>query len=51
MDNEFKDLKELCTPIADYIRKNYNPYTRIVISDTHIKVISDDKSIPVDEVK
>lgn len=44
---EFKDLEVACKPIIDYLRKNYNPYTSVVITDSQIKLVEDLAGIPI----
>ncbi len=35
MDNE---LIELCKPIVEYIKRNFDPYTEVCITDGSIKI-------------
>lgn len=41
-----KDLEELAKPLQNYIKKNYDPMTYIVIEDDRIRVIRDELYIP-----
>jgi len=33
-----KEISELCKPMQDYLRKNYDPYTEIVISEEDVYI-------------
>lgn len=43
---KIKEIEELAKPILEYIKKNYNPHTTIIINQDHIKVVVDEVSIP-----
>lgn len=34
----FKELDELCKPVVEYLRKNFNPHTEIVIATDFVTV-------------
>lgn len=40
-------IKELSKPLIDYIRENYNSYTRIEISSDCIRILEDKGYIPI----
>ena len=40
-------LEELCRPISDYLRNNYNIHSTVVITDDMIKLVRDEIGIPV----
>jgi hypothetical protein len=40
-------LEELCKPISDYLRENYDPYYSVVITDDSIRLTQDQIGIPV----
>lgn len=43
---KIKELEEISKPILEFLKKNYNPHTAVVISEDCIKVVSDEISIP-----
>lgn len=43
---KIKELEEISKPILEFVKKNYNPHTTVVISEDYIKVVSDEISIP-----
>lgn len=43
-----EELKQLCDPIVEYLRKNCDPYTEVHITDCKIRVTSVECGIPVD---
>lgn len=45
----FDELELIAKPIIEYIKKNYNPHTSIVISEESIKVVADEIYIPIIE--
>lgn len=46
---EIKKLEKLCIPIVEYLKKNYDPYCNIIISDHDIKLISTEIGIPINK--
>lgn len=44
---EFNKLTDLCKPVIDFIKQNYDQYTEIVITDDFIKVKNTSIGIPV----
>ncbi|WP_162832177.1 hypothetical protein [Clostridium hydrogeniformans] len=51
MDNlkEINELKNLCTPIVEYLKENYDPYCKVIISDNEIKLVSTKIGIPINQ--
>ena len=45
--NKIQEIEKLCAPIVEYLEKNYNPHCMVIINDSHIKLVSDEISIPV----
>jgi len=43
-----KNLEELCKPISNYLRNNYDPYVTVVITDSKIKLVRDEIGIPAE---
>lgn len=43
---KIKELEEISKPILEFVKKNYNLHTTVVISEDYIKVVSDEISIP-----
>lgn len=39
-------IKELAAPLVQLIRENYDPYTKIIITDTNIEVVTTELGIP-----
>jgi intracellular sulfur oxidation DsrE/DsrF family protein len=46
MEN-IKKLEELCRPIVNYLKENYNPHCEVVISQDAIRLVSTEIGIPV----
>ncbi|AND84231.1 hypothetical protein CTDIVETGP_1589 [Clostridium tyrobutyricum DIVETGP] len=44
---EINSLKELCNPIVDYLKNNYNPHCTVIITDVEIKLVEDKIGIPI----
>lgn len=44
---DIKKLEKICKPIVKFLKENYDPYSTIVITDTHIKLTRDEVGIPV----
>ena len=44
--HELKTLKELASPLVDYLRENHNPYMNIVVSCDYIKMFQEQCSMP-----
>lgn len=51
MENgKYQQLEELAKSISDWLNKNGNPYTKIVITQDGVKVTEDVFSSPVKEI-
>jgi len=46
-DKKMKELEQLCKPVAEYLKKNWDPYCTAIITDTHIRLVRDEIGIPV----
>ncbi|NFH02198.1 hypothetical protein FC831_18380, partial [Clostridium botulinum] len=44
---ELKKLEEVCKPVVDYLKKNYDPHCTVVITDSQIRLVRDEIGIPV----
>ena len=44
---EMEKLKELCNPVVEYLKNNWDPHCTVVITDSQIKLVRDEISIPV----
>ena len=42
-----EEIKKLAEPLIEYLSKNYNPHCVIVVSDTHVRVMATELSLPV----
>lgn len=49
MIKDTEKLKQLCSPVVEYLRKNCDPYTEVHITDSEIKVTAVECGIPVEE--
>jgi hypothetical protein len=47
LDKQIKELEELCKPVAEYLKKNWDPHCTVVITDSHIRLVRDEMGIPV----
>ncbi|WP_315080833.1 hypothetical protein [uncultured Clostridium sp.] len=45
--NEIKNLEEICKPVVDYLKKNWDPHCTVVITDSQIRLVRDEIGIPV----
>lgn len=46
-----EELKHLCKPLVEYLRKNCDPYTEVHITDSEIKVATVDCGIPLNDTR
>jgi hypothetical protein len=46
-DKKMKELEQLCRPVANYLKNNWDPHCTVVITDGHIKLVRDEIGIPV----
>lgn len=44
-----EELKKLALPLIEFLKKNYNPHTSIVITADYIRIVSDEVGIPIKE--
>ena len=44
--NKIDEVEKLCTPIVEYLEKNYNPNCTVIINSDKIKLVVDEISIP-----
>ncbi|OSA98149.1 UNVERIFIED_ORG: hypothetical protein B2H98_05520 [Clostridium botulinum] len=44
---ELKNLEEVCKPVVDYLKKNYDPHCTVVITDSQMRLVRDEIGIPV----
>lgn len=47
---QLEELKEKSVDLADLLRKNFDPYTVIVISDTEVKVVRTESKIRLSQI-
>jgi len=40
------EFKELCKPLNDWLQKNYNPMTKIIIETDHAEVVEGVMGVP-----
>lgn len=45
--DKFEELENISKPIINFLKNNYNPHTTVIISESSIKVVSDEISIPI----
>ncbi|NFR85713.1 helix-turn-helix domain-containing protein [Clostridium botulinum] len=45
--NEIKKLEEVCKPVVDYLKKNWDPHCTVVITDSQIRLVRDEIGIPI----
>ena len=43
-----EELKELCKPLIEYLKENYDLHTTIIISEDYIKLVKDEIGIPME---
>jgi hypothetical protein len=44
---DMEEIEKMCKPIAEYLKKNYNPHYTLSISSCEIKLTSDEMFIPL----
>jgi len=44
-------IEQLATPLSTWLKENRNPHTTIVITDSFVRVVSDDISIPISNLE
>ncbi len=45
--NKIKNLEEVCKPVVDYLKRNYDPHCAVVITDSQIRLVRDEIGIPI----
>ena len=45
MDN----LEKLAMPLVEHLKKNHNPHCSIVVTESHVKVLTVQQSIPINQ--
>lgn len=43
---DIKQLKQLAEPLVNLLKEKFNPYAKIEITDSHIKLVQETISIP-----
>ena len=38
-DNKIKELRELSKPLVEYLRQNYHPHAKIIITDDNVELV------------
>ena len=46
MDKKLKEFNELCKPINNWLQKNFDPHTKIIIENDHAEVVQEVMVIP-----
>ena len=47
MEEKIKELEQISNPIIEFLKKNYNPYTTIIINQDCVKVVTDEMNMPI----
>lgn len=47
MEEKMKELEQISNPIIEFLKRNYNPHTTIIINQDCVKVVTDEINIPV----
>ena len=45
--DKHKELLEVCRPVLEYLRDNWNPNCSVIIANDYIKVVSDEIGLPI----
>ena len=45
--DKIEEIEKITKPIVEYLKKNYNPHTSVIIDCNSIRVVSDEVSIPL----
>lgn len=45
-EKKFKEFEEVCKPVIDFLRKNYNTMCKAIISDGFCEVVSSEMGLP-----
>jgi len=46
MDEKLSEFEIICKPVVEFLRKNYNPHSRVIISDDRAELLSGEIGIP-----
>lgn len=46
-EQPIKTLEDICKPVVDYLKNNYNPHCTVIITNNQIKLVEDKISVPV----
>ena len=41
------ELEKLALPLATYLRKNHNPHCSVIITDSHVRIVTTEISLPI----
>jgi len=47
MEERLKEVEKLCIPLVQFLRKNYDPHTEIIVSTDFVKVSQELLGVPV----
>lgn len=45
-NKEMEKLNELCKPVVEYLKRNWDPHCAVIITDSHIKLVRDEMGCP-----
>lgn len=48
--DKIKGFEEICKPVVDYIRNNYHPNCKVIITDTNAVLVEDKIGVAFREV-
>ena len=48
---KFDEFEKVAKPVSDFIRKNYDMHTTVIITETTAKVVRDDIGVPIIKAK
>ena len=43
---EVEEFRELVKPLVEYLRKNYNPYCKIIVECDHAEIVKGELGVP-----
>ena len=46
-EDKFNEFEKIVKPVSDFIRKKYDMYTTVIITDSFAKIVRDDTGIPI----
>lgn len=47
MEEKIKELEQISNPIIEFLKRNYNPHTTIIINQDCVKVVTDEMNMPI----